>query len=131
MDNYKRENRIAEALELRGWKAVELCEKTGISKSSLSHWIKQEWQPKQKPLMAMAMALDVSELWLAGYDVPMERAPEQKKADELAQLTNQLRKNDRLKRLFAYMCKLNQDQLGIIENMVKELNKVNSQQADS
>lgn len=127
MDNYKRENRIAEALGLRGWKAVELCEKTGISKSSLSHWIKQEWQPKQKPLMTMARALDVAELWLAGYNVPMERAPEQKKADELAKLIHQLRKNERLKSLSLALCALSTDQLCIIENMVNELLKINSQ----
>ena len=38
MESYEKQNRIDEALKLRGMKAAELCEKTGVSKSSLSHW---------------------------------------------------------------------------------------------
>lgn len=126
MDNYERENRIAEALALRGIKQIELCEKAGISRSALSHWIKQRWQPKQKPLMAMARALDVSELWLAGYDVDMKRPAEQVRADELALLVHRLRKDERLKNLFLSICTLNSDQLSIVENMAAEFNKFNS-----
>ena len=126
MESYEKQNRILEALTIRGLKQVELCEKTGISKSSLNHWAKQHWQPKQKALMAMASVLDVSEMWLAGYDCPMERAPEQKKADELAKLIHQLRSNERLKNLSMSLVGLTPDQLTIIENMVNELLKVNS-----
>ena len=126
MDNYEKENRIAEALEIRGMKQVELCEKAGVSKGALSHWIKQHWQPKQRALMAMAKALDVSEIWLAGYDVDIKRPVEQVKADELAQLVHRLRKDERLKNLFLSVCNLNADQLCIVENMVAEFNKINS-----
>ena len=73
MNEYKRENRIAEALSIKGWKQVDLVERTGIPKASINAWVKQNWQPKQKSLMKMAQVLDVSEMWLAGYDVPMER----------------------------------------------------------
>lgn len=128
MENYEKQNRIKEALALRGLKQVELCEKTGISKSSLNHWLKQHWQPKQKALMAMASVLNVSEMWLAGYDCPMERAPEQKKADELAKLIHQLRSNERVKNLSCSLCLLTTEQLTLIENMVNELLKLNSPQ---
>ena len=79
MDNYEKKNRISEALSIRRMKQVELCEKANIKKSSLNNWIAQRWQPKQDAIYKMASALDVSEMWLAGYDTPMERAPEQKK----------------------------------------------------
>ena len=69
MTSYERKNRIAEALTLRGMKQVELVEKSGIPKSSINNWISQRWQPKQEALYKMAKALDVSEMWLAGYDV--------------------------------------------------------------
>lgn len=72
-DKYVRNNRIAEALDLRGMKQIELCELTGISKSSLNAYVKQNWQPKQNAIAKMSSVLDVSEMWLAGYDVPMER----------------------------------------------------------
>lgn len=128
MDNYERNNRISEALSIRNMKQVELCEKAKVKKSSLSHWIKQNWQPKQKPLMAMARALDVSEMWLAGYDVPMERPIEQKKADELATLIHQLRKDSQLLNILNLAIKLNDSQKKIVEVMMSELIKAGTQE---
>lgn len=125
MDNYERQNRIAEALKIRNLKQVELVEKTGLSKSSINNWIAQRWQPKQKALAIMASALDVSEMWLAGYDVPMERPVEQVKMDELAQFIQIIRKNEDIKRLCINIAKLDKEQIEIIENLVNELGKVN------
>lgn len=127
MDNYKRNNRIAEALRIRGMKQVDLIERTGIPKGSLSSYIAQKWQPKQKPLMTMAKVLDVSELWLAGYDVPMGRAIEQKKLDELAQLTHRVRENEDFRELCISISKLNPGHYEMIKNMVNEFNKINLQ----
>lgn len=121
MGNYERKNRIAEALNVRNMKPIELAEKSGISKSSLSSYMSQRWQPKQKPLYTMAQVLGVSEMWLAGYDVPMERSVEQINADELAQYVNLLRKNSRLMELMKNAAKLNENQLSVVENMVNEL----------
>ena len=127
MDKYEKKNRIEEALSLRGMKQVELCEKTGISKSSLNHWIKQHWQPKQKALLAMARALDVSELWLAGYDVDKKRPVEQVKMDRLARHVHRLKGDEKLLNISMSLCNLNLDQLNIVENMVNEFNKINAQ----
>lgn len=126
MDKYERRNRIREALSIRNMKQVELCEKTGIKKSSINNWLGQRWQPKQDAIMKMAQALDVSEMWLAGYDVPMERPVEQKKSDELVQLITQIRKNEDLKHLFISICNLTNEQRKTIESMVTELSKINS-----
>lgn len=126
MDKYERRNRIREALALRNMKQVELCEKTGIKKSSINNWLGQRWQPKQDAILKMAQALDVSEMWLAGYDVPVERPVEQKKSDELVQLITQIRKNEGLKHLFISICNLSDEQRKTIESMVIELSKVNS-----
>lgn len=126
MDNYERQNRIREALNIRNMKQVELCEKAGVKKSSLNHWINQKWQPKQAPLMKMARALDVSEMWLAGYDVPMERPVAQKKNDELTQLIFEVKENEDLKDLFTSICNLNSEQRNTIKSMVNELSKINT-----
>lgn len=126
MTEYKRENRIAEALSIKGWKQVDLVERTGIAKASINAWVKQNWQPKQKSLMKMAQVLDVSEMWLAGYDVPMERPVAQVKNDELVQLINVIRKDNDLQRLFTSICNLTDDQRKTIETMVNELNKLNT-----
>lgn len=123
---YERKNRIEQALNMRNIKAAELCEKTGVTKSAISHWISQRWQPKQDALLKMARVLEVSEMWLAGYDVPMERPVAQIKNDELVQLINEIRKNDNLKNLFLSICNLSNDQRKTIEVMVNELTKLNS-----
>ena len=125
MNEYKRENRIAEALSIKGWKQVDLVERTGIAKASINAWVKQNWQPKQKSLMKMAQVLGVSEMWLAGYDVPMERPVAQVKNDELVQLINVIRKDNDLQRLFTSICNLTGDQRKTIESMVNELSKIN------
>ncbi len=65
--------RLQKAMNIRNIKAVELSEKTGISKSSLSEYIKGKYEAKQKGIFKLAYALNVSEGWLMGLDVPMER----------------------------------------------------------
>ena len=66
-------SRIREALNLRGMKQVELVEKTGLGKSAISQYCSGRYTPKQNATHLIAKALDVSEAWLMGYDVPMER----------------------------------------------------------
>lgn len=65
--------RIRKAMNLRGMKQVDLVEKTGIKKSALSQYLSGKILPKQDRLTALAKALNVSEVWLMGYDVSMER----------------------------------------------------------
>ncbi len=65
--------RLKEAMERRNIKLIALAEKTGIDKGSISHYRKGDYLPKQGNIYALARALDVSEAWLMGYDVPMDR----------------------------------------------------------
>ena len=69
--------RLREGLDLRGMKQIELATRSGISKYSISHYLKGDWEGKQDAVYELARALNVSEAWLMGYDVPAERsAPE-------------------------------------------------------
>ncbi len=63
--------RIEKALMIKGMKQADLCKLTGIPKSSLSLYLKGAYEPKQDKIYKMAEALNVSEMWLMGYDVPM------------------------------------------------------------
>lgn len=65
--------RIREGLALRGMRQIDLVEQTGIGKSSISTYLSGEYEPKQKNIYKIAKALNVSEAWLMGYDVPKER----------------------------------------------------------
>lgn len=66
-------NRIKEAMTIRGMKQVDLVSLTGIGKSSISTYLSGEYEPKQRNIYKIAKALDVSEAWLMGEDVHMER----------------------------------------------------------
>ena len=65
--------RIEKALSIRNMKQSELSKLTKVPKSSLSLYIKEAYEPKQDKIYAMAKALNVSDMWLMGYDVPMVR----------------------------------------------------------
>jgi transcriptional regulator with XRE-family HTH domain len=74
--------RLREVMDRRGLKQadiVRLCqpyaEKLGIKfqKSALSQYLSGRNEPNQYKLTVLALALNVSEAWLMGYDVPMER----------------------------------------------------------
>lgn len=65
--------RIKEGMELRGLKQADLVEKTGISKGALSSYISGRYIPKQNNIYLISKALNVSESWLMGNDVPIGR----------------------------------------------------------
>lgn len=65
--------RIAYALKYRNMKQSELCRIAKVPKSSLSLYLSGAYEPKKDRLEAMDIALSVSEAWLIGYDVPMDR----------------------------------------------------------
>lgn len=65
--------RIEKALMFRQMKQSDLCKLAGIPKSSLSLYLKGAYEPKQDKIYKMANALNISEMWLMGYDVPMQR----------------------------------------------------------
>lgn len=65
--------RMQEAMDIRGMKQVDIVEKTGLGKSAISQYYSGKYEPKQKGIFLIAKALNVSEAWLMGYDVPMER----------------------------------------------------------
>lgn len=74
--------RLRYIMNSRGLKQVEIlekcrpfCEKYGVrlAKNDLSQYVSGKVEPKQDKLSILGLALDVSEAWLAGYNVPMTR----------------------------------------------------------
>ncbi len=55
--------------------AEPYCKQYGVklTKSDLSQYVSGKVEPGQDKLTILGLALDVSEAWLMGYDVPMER----------------------------------------------------------
>ena len=69
IDSFK--NRLAKALSNKQMKAITLSEIIHINKSSISQWLSGVNKPNGENLINIAKALNVSEIWLLGYDVPM------------------------------------------------------------
>ena len=75
-------DRLKELMNENGWKQVDILEKVRptcehlhvkIGKSDLSQYVNGKVKPGQTKLTAMGIALNVSEGWLMGLDVPRER----------------------------------------------------------
>lgn len=85
--------RLREALVVRHMRAADLVEASGVPKSAISFYLAGKSKPKADRLYTIARVLDVSEAWLLGYDVPMNRTVEQKKNDDLVEIIAKMRKD--------------------------------------
>lgn len=93
--------RLKRIMGIRNLKQVDLlelvkpyCEKYNVkmNKSDISQYLSGKTKPNQDKLVILSMALNVSEPWLIGYDVPMDRVNTFNKLevtqDELTLLNN-------------------------------------------
>lgn len=111
-------DRLKEALDARSMRAVDLTEKAGVPKSAVSFYLAGKSKPKADRLYKIAQALDVSETWLLGYDVPMLRTPEQKKNDDLAKIVVKLRTNEDFYNTVLKLSELNEKQYRGVQQLI-------------
>ena len=83
----KKENtaiRLKTIMNMRGLRQVDIlnltvpyCQKYNVkmNKSDISQYCSGKTEPNQEKLFILGNALNVSEAWLMGFDVPMERTP--------------------------------------------------------
>lgn len=84
-------DRLKMAMTLCGKKQVDLVNETGINRGTISRYLSGKYEPKADTINKLAIALDCSEMWLWGYDVPRKRSPEQKKNDAKTKVINRIR----------------------------------------
>lgn len=65
--------RLEYALKYRGMRQSDLAKESGITKSSISQYLNDGFEPTKKRLERIAKALDVNEPWLMGWDVPLTK----------------------------------------------------------
>ena len=70
--------------------------------------------PISSAINKMAVALNVAESWLWGYDVPMERTDMQKKNDQLVKLVTRMRKDERFAYAVQMLDEVSEDQFANI-----------------
>lgn len=80
-------NRLKEAMHIRKMKQSDLARSTGLGKGGISNYVTGRYEPKSDIISKLAQALNVSEMWLWGYDVPMERQNTKGSAAESIELS--------------------------------------------
>ena len=123
MERFKRVATTAARLEIAmnksGKKQIDLVNGTGLNKSTISRYIKGLCEPKQKAIHKLAVVLNVNEMWLWGYDVPMERNDIQKKNDQLVELINLLRRDYELLDMVQDLSELTPEQRASVKPILK------------
>ena len=102
--------RLAEAMQEAGKKQADLVNDTGLNKSIISRCLSGKSEPGNKTIMLLAQALNVSEMWLWGYDVPKVRTITQKKNDTIVGVVSMLRSDPEFFDLVSMMAELTPDQ---------------------
>ena len=111
--------RLKEAMRDASKKQADLVRETGIDKGSLSHYVSGRYEPKSEAIYKLAVALDVSEMWLWGYDVPRERPQEQKNNDLLADIVVGLRADSEFFELVKALYALDPEKRKVFADMLK------------
>lgn len=122
MDKLKRpsttKERIAEVMRETGKKQADLVRDTGLNKSIVSRCVSGKTEPGNQTIMLLARALDVSEMWLWGYDVPKARTTVQKKNDEIVDLVKRLRVDPDFLDVVSVLGKMQEDEYNSFKTLI-------------
>lgn len=110
--------RLKEALTDANMRQSELARLTDIDRGSISNYLSGRYEPKTSAISKMAKILNVSEMWLYGYDVPKQRSEGQKKNDELVELIARMRRDDEFTELVKCLNGLQPDQYDSIKQLL-------------
>ena len=66
--------RLQIILSEKQMKQSDLARATGISRGAISNYVLGRYAPKSDIVQKLANALNCSDMWLWGYDVPMEKS---------------------------------------------------------
>ena len=114
-------DRIREAMQAADKKQIELATETGLSHSTISRYLSGKVEPRQDAIIKLARALNVSEWWLWGYDVPQSRTSEHKKNDQLVSIVKQFRADPEFSEVVSMLSELPADQYGSIKALILAL----------
>lgn len=125
MGDYKRvtttKERLREAMIEADKKQADLVRETGLNRGTISRYLSGEVEPRQDATHKLAIALNVSEMYLWGYDVPKSRTAEQKKNDDLVQVIAKLRKDPEFFEVVSILASLPQAEYASVKLLVSRL----------
>lgn len=118
MKKYSTSERLQQVMKARNLRQVDIlesaepyCKKYGVKleKNALSQYVSGKVEPGQEKLTILGLALGLSEAWLMGYDVPMER--------DITPIANE--SNGRAREFIELFGLLTEDQQALIIHQIK------------
>lgn len=111
-------DRLRDALNLREKKAVDLVKDLGIPKSAVSQYLSGKSQKMDSDrLYSICQYLNVSEPWLLGYNVTMDRDI-RKKNDTLTDIVIRMRTDSEFLSLVETLNNLDEDKIRGVKQML-------------
>lgn len=127
MNGYQRialtKDRLREAMRDADKKQADLARETGLNRATISKYLSGAVEPRQDAAYKLALALNVSETWLWGYDVPKERTRDQKKNDDLVKIIAQMRKDPKFFEIVSMLAELPSEQYASLTTIISALGK--------
>ena len=115
--------RLREAMDDAGMKQVDLAKRTGINTGALSRYVSGKFEPKQNAIYKLAAALDVSEMWLWGFDVEKERSEMHKINDFIADAVIRMQSDEDFRRAVEVLYKMDSGKVSGVRQMLEAFGK--------
>lgn len=120
MNNNSFAQRLRLALDIRNMKQIDLAEKSGVSRSLISAYLKGDYEAKQDKIFLIAQALNVNEGWLMGLEVPMEKTLDDNIQKSMFEIVDRLfeDEDEELINLVTNINKLDKNEFKLVSQMV-------------
>nr|DAH18555.1 MAG TPA: bifunctional HTH-domain containing protein/aminotransferase [Caudoviricetes sp.] len=115
--------RLQIAMDKRKIKQIDLARVADVNQGALSRYLKGSYEPKSATIYKLALALDVSDMWLEGYDVPMERSRKQKEIDFKNNLYKKIAQDMDLLKTISQYYNLPEEKQKTIRDLVEQMSR--------
>lgn len=115
--------RLQIAMDKRKIKQIDLARVADVNQGALSRYLKGSYEPKSATIYKLALALDVSDMWLEGYDVPMERSKKQKEIDFKNNLYKKIALDMDLLKTISQYYNLSEEKQKTIRDLVDQMSR--------
>lgn len=115
--------RLQFAMDKRKIKQIDLARVADVNQGALSRYLKGSYEPKSATIYKLALALDVSDMWLEGYDVPMERSQKQKEIDFKNNLYRKIAQDMDLLKTISQYYNLPEEKQKTIRDLVDQMSR--------
>lgn len=115
--------RLQIAMDKRKIKQIDLARVADVNQGALSRYLKGSYEPKSATIYKLALALDVSDMWLEGYDVPMERSQKQKEIDFKNNLYKKIAQDMNLLKTISQYYNLPEEKQKTIRDLVDQMSR--------